>query len=302
MIIGRRCGTGQRARGCRAPPPRPTSARGRRGRGSARRPPPRRPPGGRRAAAPTVAPVVRTSSTSRTRRPWTAAGRGTRNASRTLARRAAASRSVWGAVGRARTRARARTGTRQRAAHGAARSSAWLNPRSARRAGWSGTGTSPSAQSPGGAGRARGARLGQEPPERRRQDGPAAELQRVDRLPHPVAVRGDGAGERVGRRRPPARVARQRPAEPREGLAAHGAARPERRPAAPPSRGRRTGGGPGRPSGSRRPGRRPERRDRGRDRTSGRGARAIGGPPRGSRAQPAAALSSRSRRRWHSMQ
>ena len=80
-----------------------------------------------------------------------------REAFRTLARRAAASRSVWGGVGRVRTRARPSTGRRQRAAHGAARSSAWLNPRSASRAGCSGTGTRPSAHSAGGAGTTPGA-------------------------------------------------------------------------------------------------------------------------------------------------
>src|SRR5262249_44045034 len=88
------------------------------------RTPTRRAPPSRsaRAHSPSVAPVVRTSSTTRTWRPDTAGA--ARKAPRTFARRSAAARSLCGRVGRTRRSQRGRAGTPSRDATRCARSSA----------------------------------------------------------------------------------------------------------------------------------------------------------------------------------
>ena len=85
-----------------------------------------RAPAARRASAHAlrVAPVVRTSSTSRTRRPASASGDEQRNASATLAERAARSSDACGGVGRVRRRPRAACAIPSRRAIGAASSAA----------------------------------------------------------------------------------------------------------------------------------------------------------------------------------
>ncbi len=95
-----------------------------------------------RAQAEAVAPVVNTSSTSRTLRPRTSRGRVTAKAPSTLSRRARASMPARGArcVRRARG-SRASRGRPAPLATADASRAAWLKPRSRSRAGWSGTGT-----------------------------------------------------------------------------------------------------------------------------------------------------------------
>ncbi len=96
-----------------------------------------------RAQASTVAPVVKTSSTRRRRRPAISVPAVTANASRTFRRRASVS-PCWGGVALRRQRLPRSTGSPCRWATARARTSAWLNPRRQRRAQWSGTGTSAS--------------------------------------------------------------------------------------------------------------------------------------------------------------
>src|SRR3989304_1493712 len=94
-----------------------------------------------RAHSATVAPVVKTSSISSTCRPATAADRDSVKAPRTLARRRSASKSVCDSVGRRRRRALRSTGPPHRRPTRFARSTDWLNPRSASRDGCRGTST-----------------------------------------------------------------------------------------------------------------------------------------------------------------
>src|SRR5216117_2372215 len=93
-----------------------------------------------RAHSPAVAPVVSTSSTSTTSAP--AAVVEATNAPLTLARRAAASSSVWGAVARGRASQRGDSGAPSPRATCSATSAAWLKPRSRSRSRASGMDTS----------------------------------------------------------------------------------------------------------------------------------------------------------------
>src|SRR5581483_2381852 len=117
-------------------------------------------------------------------------------------------------------------------AHGAASSSAWLNPRSASRPGWSGTGITASAQAAGGAGRAAAPASASQRPSGRATAGRRANLSAwiAARIPsrYTATARanayGGGARRHASQGKVPSRPGKGTPQQAHPGAASAGSA------------------------------------------------------------------------------